>query len=99
MTLGCLQTSSVSCCISCESFRPDVHKIAEDMIWYRSEVEIVFSFLLLTAALGLPLWDSVAVQQLYGALGCRVHVLLFPGLVQIALRLQQPQGHMTHEHG
>lgn len=44
----------------------------------------------LPTVLGISLWDSVVVQQQYGAVGCRFQVLLFPGLIQITLWLQQP---------
>ena len=40
--------------------------------------------------LALSLQDSLVVQQYDRTVGCRVQVLLFPGRVQITLRLQQP---------
>lgn len=48
------------------------------------------SVTVLTARLGVSLWDGVVVQQQDGAVGCCVQVLLFPRLVQITLWLQQP---------
>lgn len=42
----------------------------------------------LTGSLALSLWDGVVVQQHHGAVSSCSQVLLFPGLIQITLRLQ-----------
>lgn len=53
---------------------------------------------MLTAGFGLPLRDGVAVQEKDGAeRGC-VQVLLLPGPIELAGRLQQAQGHVSNEH-
>lgn len=44
----------------------------------------------LTSRFALSQWDRVVMQQQYSPFNGSVQVLLFPGLVQIALRLQQP---------